>query len=197
MFSKKALRSARKRQLVDQLRSNWKVPARRACSTLRVARSLYIYKSRRNDQADLNVKIRDICETRVRYGYRHVHILLKREGWQINPKRVYRLYKEMGLQLRNKIPKRRVKAKLRDDRKDAVQINETWAMDFVHDHLATGTKIRILTIVDTFSRFSPVIDPRLSYRGEDVVQTLERICKNIGYPKTIRVDQGSEFVSRC
>lgn len=104
--------------------------------------------------------------------------------------------KEMGLQLRNKVPKRRVKAKLRDDRKDPIQINETWAMDFVHDQLATGTKIRILTIVDTFSRFSPVIDPRLSYRGEDVVQTLERVCKMIGYPKTIRVDQGSEFVSR-
>ena len=170
--------------------------ARRACVTLQVARSLYIYKSRRSDQADLKVKIRDICETRVRYGYRRIHILLKREGWEVNAKKVYRLYKEMGLQLRNKVPKRRVKAKLRDDRKDPIQINETWATDFVHDQLATGTKIRILTIVDTFSRFSPVIDPRLSYRGEDVVQTLERVCKILGYPKTIRVDQGSEFVSR-
>ena len=63
-------------------------------------------------------------------------------------------------------------------------------MDFVHDQLATGTKIRILTVVDTFNRFSPVVDPRLSYRREDVVQTLERVCKNIGYPKAIRVDQG-------
>ena len=69
-------------------------------------------------------------------------------------------------------------------------------MDFVHDQLATGTRIRILTVVDTFSRFSPVVDPRLSYRGEDVVQTLERVCKTVGYPKTIRVDQGSEFISR-
>jgi putative transposase len=84
-------------------------------------------------------------------------------------------------------PKRRVKAKLRDDRKDAVQINEKWAMDFVHHQWATGTKIRILTIVDTFSRFSPIVDPRLSYRSEDVVQTLERVYK---------VDQGSKFISR-
>ena len=133
--------------------------ARRACVTLQVARSLYIYKSRRSDQADLKVKIRDICETRVLYGYRRIHILLKREGWEVNAKKVYRLYKEMGLQLRNKVPKRRVKAKLRDDRKDPIQINETWAMDFVHDQLATGTKIRILKIVDTFSWFSPVVDP--------------------------------------
>ena len=69
-------------------------------------------------------------------------------------------------------------------------------MDFVHDQLATGRKIRVFTIVDTFSRFSPAVDPRFSYRGEDVVLTLERICKTVGYPKTIRVDPGSEFVSR-
>ena len=66
-------------------------------------------------------------------------------------------------------------------------------MDFVHDQLATGQKIRVLTVVDTaFSRFSPVIDPRFSYRAEDVVATLERICAATGFPKTIRVDQGPE-----
>ena len=69
-------------------------------------------------------------------------------------------------------------------------------MDFVHDQLALGKKLRILTIVDTHSRFCPAADPRFSYRGEDVVQTLERVCGQIGYPKTIRVDNGSEFVSR-
>ena len=69
-------------------------------------------------------------------------------------------------------------------------------MDFVHDQLATGQKIRVLTVVDTFSRFSPVIDPRFSYRAEDVVTALEGACASTGYPKTIRVDQGSEFVSR-
>jgi putative transposase len=69
-------------------------------------------------------------------------------------------------------------------------------MDFVHDQLATGKKICVLTVVDTFSRFSPAVDPRFSYKGEDVVLTLERVCKNIDYPKSIRVDQGSEFISR-
>ena len=98
--------------------------------------------------------------------------------------------------LRRKTPKRRVKAKLRDGRCAATQPNETWAMDFVHDQLATGRKIRVLTIVDTFSRFSPVVDPRFSYRAEDVVQTLEQACAVVGYPRTIRVDQGSAFVSR-
>ncbi|CDM60118.1 integrase catalytic subunit (plasmid) [Rhizobium favelukesii] len=84
------------------------------------------------------------------------------------------------MQLRNKAPKRRVKAKLREDRQTDVSPNDVWAMDFVHDQLATGN----------------VPDPRHSYRGEDVVQTLERVCRNVGYPTTIRVDQGTEFVSR-
>jgi putative transposase len=69
-------------------------------------------------------------------------------------------------------------------------------MDFVHDQLATGRKIRVLTVVDTFTRFSPAVEARFSYRGEDVVATLERVRAKVGYPRTIRVDQGSEFVSR-
>lgn len=69
-------------------------------------------------------------------------------------------------------------------------------MDFVHDQLATGKKIRVLTVVDTFTRYVPVLDPRFSYRAEDVVRALEQVCPKIGYPKTIRVDQGSEFVPR-
>jgi putative transposase len=190
------VRPDRKRELVDKVRSDWKVSIRRACAALRIDRALYVYKSKRGGQADLKQRIKEIAETRVRYGYRRIHVLLQREGWAVNPKRIYRLYKELGLQLRHKTPKRRVKAKLRDDRCEAQQHNETWAMDFVHDQLATGRKIRVLTVVDTFSRFSPAVDPRFSYRGEDVVLTLERICKSVGYPKTIRVDQGSEFISR-
>ena len=91
----------------------------------------------------------------MRYGYRRVHVLLCREGWDVNIKKAYRIYRELGLQLRNKSPKRRVKAKLRQDRCPASMPNETWAMDFVHDQLALGNKIRVLTVVDIFSKFSP------------------------------------------
>ena len=174
----------------------WDVSIRRACRVLLVDTSTYHYKPRRRGQADLEKRIKEIAETRMRYGYRRVHVVLQREGWMINIKRTYRLYSGLGLQLRNKTPKRRVKAKLREDRCPASQPNQTWAMDFVHDQLAMGKKIRVLTVVDIFSKFSPVIDPRFSYRAEDVVMTLERICGEVGYPKTIRVDQGSEFVSR-
>ena len=141
-------------------------------------------------------RIKEIAATRVRYGYRRIHVLLRREGWRVNAKRVYRLYREMGLQIRHKTPKRRVKAKLREDRRPATRSNETWAMDFVHDQLATGAKLRVLTIVDTFSRFSPAIEPRFNFHGADVVEVLERVGREVGFPAAIRVDQGSEFVSR-
>ncbi len=169
---------------------------RRACACLLIDTSLYHYKSKRGDQAALKARMKEIAATRVRYGYRRIHVLLRREGWAVNAKRIYRLYREMDLQLGNKTPKRRVKAKLREDRTDALRTNEVWAMDFVHDQLATGRKIRVLTVIDTFSRFSPAVDPRFSYRGEDVVATLERVCRTVGYPSIIRVDQGSEFISR-
>jgi putative transposase len=132
----------------------------------------------------------------VRYGYRRIHVLLRREGWPVNVKRVCRLYREQGLQLRNKSPKRRVKAKLREGRSPTTAANHIWAMDFVHDQLFDGTRIRILTIVDTFTRLSPAIDVRQNFRGSDVVETLERVSRELDHPKTIRLDNGPEFISK-
>ena len=151
---------------------------------------------KRRPQAVLSKRIKEIAETRVRYGYRRIHVLLRREGWQVNAKCVWRLYREMGLQLRNKAPKRRVQAKLREGRSGALGPNDVWAMDFVHDQLFDGRKIRALTIVDTFTRLSPAIDVRQSYRGADVVATLERAKVETGLPKTIHLDNGPEFVSK-
>ena len=169
--------------MVDHARATWRVSIRRACRALPVDRSTYHYRSRRAGQAQLTERIKEIAATRVRYGYRRIHVLLRREGWRVNPKRVYRLYRELGLQLRNKTPKRRVKAKLREDRQPAVRANETWAMDFVHDQLATGRKLRVLTIVDTFSRFSPAIEPRFNFRGADVVEVLEQVGRRVRIPE--------------
>jgi putative transposase len=84
-----------------------------------------------------------------------------------------------------------VKAKPRDDRQAAISPNDVWAMDFVHDQLATGKKLRILTVVDTRSRYCPATDARFNYRDEDVVPTLERVCTKTGYPKSIRVEPAS------
>ena len=139
------------------MRGEWDVSIRRACGVFEMDTSTYHYKSRRPGQAHLEQRIREICQTRVRYGYRRIHVLLRREGCRHGQNKTRRIYRELGLQLRNKTPKRRVKAKLRDDRRPATRSNETWAMDFVHDQLATGRKLRVLTIVDTFLEEAPGI----------------------------------------
>jgi putative transposase len=144
---------------VSAVCGEWDVSIRRACGVLEFDRSTYHYRARRPDQAGLEARIKEICATRVRYGYRRVHVLLRREGWDVNIKRTHRIYNELGLQLRNKTPERRVKAKLRDDRKAPTQPNETWAMDFVHDQLATGNKLRTLVDPDRLRIAIAAADP--------------------------------------
>jgi HTH-like domain len=111
----KTLRPARKRKPVDAVCGAWDVSIRRACRVLEVDTSTYHYKSRRHNQAGLEARIKDICATRVRYGYRRVHVVLRREGWSVNAKKVYRIYNELGLQLRNMKPKRWAKAHQRTE----------------------------------------------------------------------------------
>jgi putative transposase len=106
-------------------------------------------------------------------------------------KKTRRIYRELGLQLRNKHMECRVKAKLRDDRQEAVGLNDVWAMNFVHDQLPIRKKLRILTVVDPHVLNCPAADARFTYRGKDVVQTLEGICRKTSYLKTISGDYGS------
>jgi putative transposase len=190
------MKPARARDLVEYLRTSYRISIRRACGALCFDRSTYHYKHRRPEQASLRKRIHELAESRVRYGYRRIHILLRREGWGINHKRTRRLYREEDLQLRRKTPKRKVSAKQREDRVVARAANECWSRDFLSDQLFDGRKIRVLTIVDNFTRISPAIDVRLSYRGADVVATLERIARSHGRPKCIRVDNGPEFISK-
>lgn len=102
---------------------DWGVSIRRACFALSFDRSTINYKSRRTVQAAVEKRIKEICETRVRYGYRRVHVLLRREGWIIGMKKTRRIHNELGFQLRNKNTKRRVKVKLLEDRQKATRPN--------------------------------------------------------------------------
>lgn len=120
------MKPGRKRKLVDELCREWQVSIRHACEALDFDRSAYHYRSRRFGQAVLQDRIKEICHLRVRYGYRRVHVLLGREGWRHGQNKTRHIYRELGLQLRNKTPKRRVKAKLRDDCKPPTRSNETW-----------------------------------------------------------------------
>jgi len=142
------------------------------------------------------MRIKDIASARVRYGFRRIHVLLRREGWQVNHKRVYRLYCIEGLNLRTKGKKKRLRAASRPDRPRAAKLNESWSMDFVSDELFNGRRFRALTIVDNFSRECLAIDADQGIRGEQVVERLEYLKMTRGLPEMICVDNGSEFVSR-
>ena len=128
--------------MVNFARTSFGVSVRRACRAVPANRSSYHYQSIRPSQEPLRKRIREIAETRVRYGYRRIHIILRREGWSINVKRVRRLYRPEGLQMRLKPPRRRVMAKLRSDRSNATGPNQRWSLDFVSDALAEGRRFR-------------------------------------------------------
>jgi putative transposase len=132
----------------------------------------------------------------MRYGYRRIHVLLRREGWPVNVKRVRRLYNLEGLQMRLKPPRRRVMAKLRSDRSDATGPNQVWAMDWMHDELFDGRRLWVLTVVDTWSRVCPIMRVCRSATAMEVIDALERARRQYGLPKVMRVDQGSQFTSK-
>jgi putative transposase len=124
------------------------------------------------------------------------HILIEREGWSVNHKHVYRLCREEGLAMRKRPPMRRKACLKRDLRPLAAEKNECWSMDFMSDELFDGLRIRLLTIVDNHTRESLAIYVGQRIRGGDVVQVLERMVKDHGKPRTIRVDNGPEFISK-
>lgn len=163
---------------------------------LRMSSSVYRFRSRARDSSVLRMRIKEIAAARVHYGYRRVHVLLKREGFKDNHKRVYRLYREEGLSLRLKRPKRNKSARLRQPKHEVTAINQIWSMDFVADALFDGRRLRALTIVDNYTRESLAIEVGQSLKGEDVVNTLNRIATGRGLPSTIKVDNGSEFISK-
>ena len=133
----------------------------------------------------------------MRYGYFRLYILLRREGWRVNHKRVHRLYREDGLSLRFRRPRRHVTAARRERQPAAAAANELWSMDFVSDALFDGRRLRALTVVDAFTREALAIDVDQGIRGEQVVEAMARIAAVRGAPRTIRVDNGPEFISKA
>ncbi|KAA5546359.1 IS3 family transposase [Roseiconus nitratireducens] len=194
---KKALRPARLRAAVEGTRQAYKISERRACKILGLARSTCRYQSTKDEQAALRMRLKDLAAVRVRFGYRRLHILLRREGWKVNAKRVYRLYAKEKLALRARKSKRRVSCQSRGARVEATGINDCWAMDFMSDELFDGRRIRLLTIVDLFTRESVLIGVEARFRGKDVVRVMDEIRGSRTLSKTIRLDNGPEFTSKA
>jgi putative transposase len=180
--------------LVEGVIEDFQVSQRRACRVLLTHRSLVDYQSIRKDPVVLRMRLRELAAARPRYGYRRLHVLLGREGWHVNIKRVYRLYKEEGLIVRTKRRKKLVSHR-HLVMPDPVNVNQLWSMDFVRDTLSNGKAFRALTIIDTFSRESSAIKVGHSLTSKDVTLALDEILLRRTKPGVIRTDNGSEFTS--
>jgi putative transposase len=169
----------------------------RACRLTQISRSLFGYCSRRPAQEGLRRRMCELAQARPRFGYRRVHVLLRREGWAVNMKRVRRLYRLEGLQLRHRVRRRKHASLHRGIPPAASRAHERWSMDFVHDALMDGRAFRVLTVVDQWSRWSPILEVAQSMSGMRVAETLDRAIARHGKPRTITVDHGTEFTSRA
>jgi putative transposase len=171
-----------------------KISERRACELMNMDRTSYRYRPRPDRNVELRQRMMNLAGERPRFGYRRLWLLLNKECGPINRKRVERLYREAGLKVRRR-PRKRLKSGVGENRLITAP-NQEWAMDFVHDQLATGQKIRTLTIIDTFTRECLALEVDTSLPSRRVIRVLDQIAQHRNLPQVIRTDNGPEFTSR-
>ena len=183
--------------LAGWIKERFQVATVRACRLARFSRAGFYRKSTAKDQSALRLRIREIAHARPRFGYQRIHVMLRREGWPVNKKRVRRLYRLDGLQLRTRIRRRKHMCLHRGPVPVPSVPHERWSMDFVHDQLFDGRPFRILTVVDQLSRESPLIEADFAMSGQRVADALEARTVGMPAPVSITVDHGSEFTSKA
>lgn len=170
------------------------VSERRACRVLGCPRATKRYASRRPPQLELVERMRAVAAERPRFGYRRVHVMLLREGFRVGQRRLRRLYRLDGLAVRRR-KRKRLGVVTRVPLVNPQTANERWSMDFVHDQLASGRRIRAFNVVDDFTREALAIEVAASLPASTVTQVLDRLVLERGLPKQITVDNGTEFTS--
>jgi putative transposase len=169
---------------------------RRAARLIPVNRATLRYEHHRDPQEALRVRLRELAGSRVRYGYRRLTVLLKREGWEVNAKRIYRIYTEEGLIVRTRKRKERAQRQ-RVPLGQAARPNHKWSMDFVVQRLPDGRWIRVLTMVDQFTRECLALSADTALSGEKVAAALDKVVVQRSAPQSITVDNGTEFASKA
>jgi putative transposase len=187
---------AAQRQAAGHLQSEFGCSERRACSIVGANRSTMRYESQRIIAPELVEDLRKVAMERPRFGYRRLHVMLRREGWMVNRKLVLRLVRENGWLVRRK-QRKKLAAVPRVKPPQPTAPNEAWAMDFVHDGTAGGRTFRTLNVVDRFTRECLAIEIDTSITGTRVVAVLALLVAMRGKPQSIRVDNGPEFISKA
>jgi putative transposase len=169
------------------------VNERRVCGLLSMAVSSYRYRKRRNDDL-LCSRLIELARVKPRYGYRRLQVLLKRDGLCVNHKRLYRVYREAGLCLKRK--KRKHCVRSGTPRVALTAANQEWALDFAHDVVAAGRTIRVLSVVDVYTRECLALEVDTSFASRRVTRVLKQIMERREKPLAIRCDNGPELTSR-
>lgn len=181
-----------KREVVAFFHSEYRMTERQACRVAGTCRGTYRYRRKPDKNNRLRKALRRLAQKHRRYGVRRLYLMLRREGWHVNHKRVERLYRQERLILRLKRRKKRlVICRVPLPKPD--KPNQVWSIDFVHDALADGKPFRCLTMVDDASRWSPAIEVAHSISGWRVTRVLDRLALVRGLPQILRVDNGPEF----
>ena len=184
-----------RRRLVRYFEDAFGLSRQRSCRLAGIHRSVVAYRPRRAKDDELRARILALARERPRFGYRRIHLLLRREGWTGNRKRTYRIYREEKLTVRRR-RRKRVAAAPREAMAVPSRPNVRWSMDFVAGTLSDGRTFRVLNIVDDYSREAVAVEVGKSIPGSRVVRVLERLARHRGLPTTIVVDNGPEFTSR-
>jgi len=179
------------------MRETLQIAVCRACRLAGFSRTAWYKRSTARDQSALRLRIRELAMARPRFGYLRIHVLLRREGWRVNKKRVRRLSRLERLQVRMRVRRRKHMALHRGPAPVPTGHHQRWSMDFVHDQLFDGRPFRVLTIVDQWSRESPMLEVGFSLTGRSVVAVMERLRPVTGLPASITVDHGTEFMSKA
>ena len=177
-------------------REEARLSERRACGLVEIDRSSARYRPRGSDDGVLRRRLRELAHERRRFGYRRLHVLLVREGWAVNHKRVYRIYQEEGLAVRRR-KRKRATATERVPLAAPVRANQGWSMDFMADALATGRRFRTLNIVDEYTREALATEVDTSLPGVRVVRVLEQLRQQGRKPEWIVTDNGPEFTGKA
>lgn len=165
----------------------------RACRIVGLNRSMFYYKSIKDDSL-VEAKLQELAQKKPTRGLGHYYGLIRNEGIVWNYKRIERVYKKLGLNLRRK-RKRRVPARVKEPLVNTQRMNQTWSMDFMHDALETGRKVKVLNVMDDFNREVLAIDVSSTITAERVKEVLQQIIHWRGAPEEIRTDNGPEFTS--
>lgn len=185
-----------RREAVAILVNEHEMSERRACSVIGADRASVRYRSRRPDDADLRERLRELAGERRRFGYRRLHVLLRREGIIVNRKKVQRLYREEGLTVRKRRGRKRATGSRAPILSEA-RPNARWSVDFVHDQFAHGRRFRIFNVIDDVTKecLAAIVDTSIS--GCRVARELTDLIARRGKPGLIVSDNGTEFTSNA